>query len=362
MEKTIRFGIWGTGAIAQQLAADFDLATGALLHAVGSRTLDRAHEFASTYGASKAYEGLDALLGDEDVDVVYIASPNFQHAADCLQCINAGKAVLCEKPLAVDEHEASAILKAARERKVFCMEAMWMRFIPAIREAKRIVDAGELGRVRLLQGNFATVMPDQLDSRFGPTQRGGGALLDLGVYLVSLAYLLLGEPDKISGMATRLPDGPDITSTIQLAWREGALADFSVSLCLDGTNDATIFGDSGRLRLTEPFYRPHRLEIKRHAATDFEKQISASREPLSRSRTPPAAMLLRRMLSPATNYVKSGNIRRSLFPGNGYQFQLREVVLCLREGQLESRLMPLDDSLAITRIMDAVRRKWEHSD
>jgi predicted dehydrogenase len=359
MEKVIRFGIWGTGAIAQQLAADFGLAHGAGLYAVGSRTLERAREFASLYGATKAYAGLDAMLADEAVDVVYIASPNHQHAADCLRCIEAGKAVLCEKPFAVDEHEATSIVRAARAQKVFCMEAMWTRFIPAIVETKRLIEAGEIGNIGLLQGNFATVMPNHSDSRFESPERGGGALLDLGVYLISLAQYLLGEPDKVAGMAVRLPNGMDLTSTIQLGWRSGAVAAFASSLSLDGTNDAVIFGAKGRVRLVEPFYRPHRLEIRRHHATDIDRVPGALGRSIGRSRRPPTAMLIRRALSPAVSYLKRGSVRRFLFPGNGYQFQLLEVVRCLREGQLESTRMPLDDSLAVLRTMDAVRKQWE---
>ena len=137
----IRWGIWGTGVIAHQVASDFRLVSGAVLHAVASRTVERAGQFASRHGIARSYGGLEPLLSDAEVDVVYVATPNYRHAEDCLACIQAGKAVLCEKPFALNLAEARQIVDAAQQRKVFCMEAMWMRFIPAVMEAKRLIDA-----------------------------------------------------------------------------------------------------------------------------------------------------------------------------------------------------------------------------
>lgn len=358
MEELIRFGVWGTGTISQQLAADIPLAEGAVLHAVASRTLDRARAFALAYKAPKAYQGLDALLADDEVDVVYIASPNHLHASDSIQCIEAGKAVLCEKPFAVSEAEARRITEAARAHNVFCMEAMWTRFIPAIRETKRLVDTGALGKVSLLQGNFMIALADESGSRFAAPESGGGALLDLGVYLISLAHYLLGEPESAQGLATLAASGADITSTIQLGWKTGALADLSVSLKLHGTDDARIIGDRGQLRIAEPFYRPHRLELKRYAAVEAAQPATIhSHENIARPR-PPAAMLLRRRLSPALAYLRRGKTHHAMFSGNGYQYQLSEVVRCLRAGLTESSIMSLADSLSVMRTMDTVRSSW----
>src|ERR1700738_1146680 len=201
MKSVFRWGIWGTGAIAHLVANDFPLANGALLHAVASRTGERAKEFASAYGAARWYEGLDSLLKDEEIDVVYVATPNHRHLEDCLACIQSGKAVLCEKPLALNLAQAQLIVHTARLHKVFCMEAMWTRFLPAVKEAKRCIDAGDIGPIRLIQGNFAYPAPWGNNSRLFDINMGGGALLERGVYLLSLAQQLLGVPYSIRGTA-----------------------------------------------------------------------------------------------------------------------------------------------------------------
>ena len=198
-ERTIKWGIWGTGSIAHAVAKDFRLVEDAVLYAVASRTAGHAKDFASEHSITTWHEGLDALLRDAKVDVIYIATPNHRHLDDCLACIRAGKAVLCEKPLALSMEQAALIADAARLYKVFCMEAMWTRFIPAVRDFKRSIESGEIGTPRLIQGNFAYSTTRGDDSRLFDIGMGGGALLDRGVYLISLAQYLLGAPDLICG-------------------------------------------------------------------------------------------------------------------------------------------------------------------
>src|SRR5450631_2072978 len=174
MNSAIRWGIWGTGAIAHSVASDFQLADGGLLHAVASRTKEHAKAFAFEHGVARWGEGLDFLLKDTEVDVVYVATPNQCHFEDCIACIRAGKAVLCEKPFALNLPQAQLIADAARLHKVFCMEAMWTRFIPAVREAKRCIDAGQFGPLRLIQGNFAYPASKGSDTRLFDIKLGGG--------------------------------------------------------------------------------------------------------------------------------------------------------------------------------------------
>ncbi len=353
MTKPIRFGIWGTGFIAQQLAADIPLVPGATLHAVASRDAARAKAFAATYKALKSYEGLAAMLADPDLDAVYLASPNHRHAPDSLQCIAAGKAVLCEKPFAVTAAEAQTVVDAARARRVFCMEAMWTRFFPAIAETKRLIASGELGRIALLQGTFASAAPPS-SSRFAPLDQGGGALLDLGVYLVSLSQHLLGEPAKVRAHATLAPGGADATSTVHLAWPDGTLATFSSSLRVNGANEFLIAGDRATLHLPDPFYSPHRLELTPQDPPR-EGPSTSTRFPKPR---PAAVRKLRRQLTPILALLRPPTTRTFHFPGNGYQFQLAEVVHCLNHGQTESSIMPLEDTLAVMRTLDKIRSSF----
>jgi len=362
--KTIRWGIWGAGAIAHQVASDFPLVGsldgGAVIHAVASRRGERAKAFAARYGAGRSYEGLGALLADAEVDAVYIATPNQCHAADAIACLEAGKGVLCEKPFALNAKQAQEVAETARRLGVFCMEGMWTRFIPALQEAKRSIDAGAIGKVRLVQGNFAHPAPVGPGSRFFDIEAGGGALLDLGVYLVSLTQWLLGVPETVRGTATMGATGVDEQSAYQLGYASGALADLAASLHVLGSNEVTIYGETGSLRLCEPFYRAHRMEMKAYA----RPVASAAEEPgaaptgLRKVLGGPGMKALRRRLSGLEGLVRGGQVKAFPFAGNGYQFELLEASRCVREGLLESKVMPLEDSLAVMRTMDALRAPW----
>jgi len=361
MKSVIRWGIWGTGAIAHSVASDFRMANGALLHAVASRTEERAKEFASEHRAARWYEGLDSLLKDTEVDVVYVATPNHRHLEDCLACIRAGKSVLCEKPFALNLAQAQLIANAARLHKVFCMEAMWTRFIPAVIEAKRCIDAGDIGPLRLIQGNFAYPTPRGNESRLFDIKLGGGALLDRGVYLVSLVQHLLGVPDLIRGATVLGPTGVDEQSSYQLVFAGGALADLAASLLVRGTNDFLICGERGSLRLYEPFFCAHRMVVQSYAYQEDVQRDSTkrgARKLVQRLRNKPTVKALRRRLGPLLEVLHRKWIRSFPFAGNGYQFELMEVNRCLREGRIESAIMPLNDSLEVMRLMDALRSQW----
>lgn len=364
MEKLIRWGIWGTGAIAHSAADDLRLVSGAVLHGVASRRVERARSFAAQHGFARFYAGLPALLDDPEIDVIYVASPNHCHLDDSLSCIQAGKALLCEKPFALDLHQAQRIVEAARQRKVFCMEAMWTRFIPAIIEAKRCLDAGMIGSIRLIQGNFSYPAPAGGEARFFDLELGGGAMLDRGVYLISLAQHLLGRPQSMSGTACLGTTGVDEQSGYQLAYAGGALADLAASLRVRGTNEVWIFGDGGILHLCEPFYRAHRLVLKLYpqqqavVGQDSRPNSGGVGRILGGARNSPTAKLLLRRLSPLRALLSHGKVRSFPFAGNGYQFQFAEVSRCLREQRYESTIMPLDDSLDVMRTMDALRAQW----
>ncbi len=357
MEKLIRWGIWGTGAIAHAVADDLRLVSGTVLHGVASRTIERARSFAAQHGAARFYTGLQSLLDDHEIDAVYVASPNHCHLDDSLSCIQAGKALLCEKPFALDFDQARRIVEAARQRKVFCMEAMWTRFIPAVIEAKRCIDAGLIGSIRLVQGNFSYPVPAGGEARFFDRELGGGAMLDRGVYLISLAQHLLGRPQSIRGTPCLGQSGVDEQSGYQLTYANGAMADFAASLRVRGTNEVWIFGDGGSLRLCEPFYRAHRLIVKSYP----QQQAVVAQNSRSNSegiRNSPTAKSLLRSFSPLREFLRRGKVRRFPFAGNGYQFQFAEVGRCLREQRNESAIMPLDDSLEVMRTMDALRAQW----
>jgi predicted dehydrogenase len=364
MANTIRWGIWGAGIIADKVANDFRFAPGNQLYAVASRTAAHAQAFAAKHGATATYESLTQLLADPNIDAVYIATPNHLHMDDCLACITAGKAVLCEKPFALSFAQAERIVAAARSQGVFCMEAMWTRFIPAVVEARRRVDAGELGAIKLITGSFAHLVPAGENGRLFDPAMGGGVLLDLGVYLVSLCQHLLGEPQSAHGTATLAATGVDTQSSYQLTYSSGTLATLSASLSVRARNEFFIAGDRGSLRLCEPFCAARRLEISQYAAPIATTSAQQTTMHGARARLTQAlhnsrlARSVLAALTPLKNKLRGQSEAHFPFPGNGYQFQLLEVSRCLAQGQTESAVMPLADSLSVMRTMDELRAQW----
>jgi len=347
--RTIRWGILGTGSVARLFARDLSRVPGAEAHAVASRSSERADTFARRLGLARAYGDAAALLADPAVDVVYVATPPAHHARHALQCLAAGKPVLCEKPFATHAAEARQVVERARTQGLFCMEAMWMRFVPALREALRQVERGAIGRVRMLLADFGVPTPESPGStRFDP-ELGGGALLDRAVYPLSLAFALLGRPDRLRAEATLAGSGVDEHVGLVLRWPGGELACLAASLSGYLSNEAVIVGSEGRLRLHEPLCRPDRLTLTAAPAPAAEGPGSGLRERLRESR---AFGWLRSRLPVGGSRAR---VLRLPCTGHGYHYEAAEVVRCLREGRSESPVMPLDESLAIVETLDAVR-------
>src|SRR5258706_11466720 len=194
MTNAIKWGILGTGAIAAQFAEALAGVAEARLHAIASRSREGAEAFARDYGVPRAYASYEELVRDPDVEVVYIATPNSAHAANAILALENGKAVLCEKPFTVDAAEAKKVIEVARQKKLFCMEGMWMRFVPAVRELVSLIRSGAIGDARMLTAGLGfPFIYDPAHRVFDP-RLGGGAMLDLGVYPLSLAFHLFGRP------------------------------------------------------------------------------------------------------------------------------------------------------------------------
>ena len=196
----IRWGILSTGYIARQFAEGLSTLADARIAAVGSRKPERAAEFAERYGIPRSYGSYEELAHDPDVDVLYIATPHRFHKDNTLLALAAGKAVLCEKPLTLNAAEAEVVVSTARQSKLFLMEGMWSRFIPAMVKAKQMVDDGTIGDVQIVASDFGFTAPFDPKSRLYDPELGGGSLLDVGIYPVSLASLILGPPERIASM------------------------------------------------------------------------------------------------------------------------------------------------------------------
>lgn len=366
--RTIRWGILGTGYISRAFAEGLRPLPGAQLVAIASRTLSSAQQFAREFGIAKAYGSYGELVQDAEVDVVYIGTPNSRHRDDCLLCLGAGKPVLCEKPFALNAREASEVIEFARKQHLFCMEAMWMRFLPLVQRVRQMVQSGAIGEVCTLTAEFGYPAAFDPSSRLFNRELGGGALLDRGVYPLSLAYFLLGEPESVVSQAAIATTGVDEQSSYLLKYAGGQLAMLSANLRTYASNEAVITGTRGQIRIHAPFYKPHQLSVTTFAAAgDGSSQASGGNRPSSLKQTVASAVqdnsLLQRL------YLQFGDpfLKRLRQPtktilepyaGNGYGYEATEVMRCLRSGEIESRIMPLDETLAIQKTMDEMRRQW----
>jgi predicted dehydrogenase len=315
--QTIRWGIAGPGRIAANVAADLTRSEGAELAAVGSRSTERAADFARRCGtdATRAHGSYRELLDDDGVDVVYIATPHPQHADLAVAALEAGKAVLVEKTFTATLAGAWRVVDTARRHGVFAMEAMWTRFQPAIVRAREVYEAGEIGEVRSVQADLGTVREvDPTDRLFAP-ELGGGALLDLTVYPVSFAQMVLGgTPSAVHAVASRESTGVDAENALLLSWDDGRFATAQTSFHSPSPGQARIFGTTGWIDVLPRFHHPTTIVV--HRSPD---------DPGETIELPPG--------------------------GAGYSHEIDEVNACLRAGRTESTVMPLDDTLAVQGVL-----------
>lgn len=338
-DKPFGWGIMGTGAIAGLFAADLGLLPQARIAAVHSRSLEKAKSFAASFGGAQAYDDEAAFLADPAIDAVYIATPNHLHAAQALKAIAAGKAVLIEKPIALASADAEAIARAAGERGIFAMEALWSRFLPAVRRAREQIAAGRIGKVQRIRADLSYLHSEEPGSRFFDPDLGGGAAFDLGVYPLSLALHLLGEPRAVSGSWLAAGTGVDRRSTFRLDY-PAAVAELSCGFDRNGTNRFLIEGEAGGLILEAPFLKVQRLSWYANA----DKAVAAYDRGVGS-----LARLLDRL-------PQAGRLSESfVFPGNGLQFQAQAVMAAVRAGKSACAQMPLGESAAVLRIIEAVR-------
>jgi predicted dehydrogenase len=320
MTRPLRFGILGTGYIADLFAKGLQVVEDLQIAAVGSRTQAAADAFGARFGIPRRYASYEAVAADADVDVVYVSSPHPFHKDNTLMALEAGKAVLCEKPFALNAGEAAAMIAAARERGLFLMEAMWTRFFPVMARVRELLAAGAVGDVRLLTADFGFSAPYDPAHRLFNPDLGGGALLDVGIYPLSLASMILGRPNRVTGLAELGSTGTDDQSAYLLGYSGGALALLASAVRTETPQQAVINGSAGRITIHHRFWCPTRLTLEVYGRERSEIEFS----------------LL----------------------GNGYHYQAVEVARCLRAGLTESPVMPLDETLTLMETMDTLRAQW----
>lgn len=360
MKEIIRWGILGTGHIAKQFAAGLSYVDDAQLVAVGARHKAKADAFSKQYNVPHSFGSFEELLAEPDIDVVYIATPHHVHRDHCVMALEAGKSVLCEKPFTINAVQAREVIELASEKQLFCMEAMWMRFLPAMRHMYDLVDGGSIGEPSLLRADFGVPLEFDPGGRLFDLEMAGGALLDLGVYTVSLSYKMFGAPTEIYATANMGESGVDESSTIVLKHAGGQISTLRSSIRYELTPEATVVGSKGSITIESPLYRPHKLQVRKSSPVGPVEDVQCSSSKIKKFilQTPvlqKIALHLESYLTPVTSAMGTKVIP---FVGNGYNYQVAEVNRCLKEGKLQSEIMPLNDTLGVLIVMDEIRKQW----
>jgi predicted dehydrogenase len=318
MHSPTRWGILGTGSIAKKFAEGLASVPDARLVAVGSRAAATAQAFGAQYQVPRCHASYEALARDPEVEAIYISTPHPLHCENTLLCLGEGKAVLCEKPFAINAALAQQMIGAARKRMLFLMEAMWTRYLPVMGWVRQRLP--ELGQVRLVSADFGFRAGYSRQSRLFAPELGGGALLDVGIYVLAFASMILGpHPVQLSSAACLGESGVDEQTSLLLSYADGAQATLSCAVRTTTPQEARIIGTEGTILIDAPFWKGTTATLR-----------------------------------------CGGNQVRAEFPlqGNGYNYEAAEVGRCLREGKRESAIMPLDETLAIAQLMDQARAQW----
>lgn len=320
MKKTYNWGYIGLGWIADHTASAFVYAEGANLMAAASQTPGKAEEFCKKFDIPKAYTSYEEIVNDPEIDIIYICTPVYSHREIAELCMSHRKHVICEKPLAMTAADAEAILAAQKQYNVFCMEAMWTRFIPAIQKLQQILAEGILGEVKLVHADYAIYWPYDPDYHLYNLKMGGSTLIDQGIYPLTFASLAFGSlPVRCTGLAN-LKEGIDMRSGSVLGFENGGIATITTGADIRSSWAADIFGEKGRIHVDD-FYYPKKLEIMLNDSSEVR-------------------------------------VIELPYECTGYQFEMMEVMNCVDRGELQSKVMPLETSIALTRVMDDLRHQW----
>lgn len=320
MKKIIKWGILAPGRIAHRFAKDMKETEGGIITAVASRSLDRAREFGNMYDIPNAYGSYEELVKDPNVDIVYVATPHPMHKEYSKMCMEAGKSVLCEKPITINASELEELMKCASVNKVFFMEAMWTRFLPSIVKLREIIENGDIGEVRMITANFGYRTGWDPYGRALNNELGGGALLDVGIYPISFVSMILGtNPTQIMGAAHIGETRVDEQFSAVLSYKGGEIASVQAAVRTNTPHDAWIMGTKGSIHMPE-FYKAKELNL----------------------------------------YFENGEQHKIEVPykSSGFSYEIDEAMECLRNGKLESNIMSQIESLEIMKILDELRKRW----
>lgn len=316
--KIIRWGILGSGYIARRFALDLKLVEGAQLTAIGSRSLLLAQQFADEFNVPNYFGSYEELAQSGDVDVVYVATPHTLHHHNTLMCLNNNKAVLCEKPFAINSRDTEEMIALARKKNLFLMDALWTKFHPHYIKMLEMVKGGALGDIKLVLSNFGYTVTPEHSTRLLDPALGGGSILDIGIYNIFTALDVLGMPDAIDVKIVATDGGIDEQCAIVFTYNNGAMASLFSTFRTTLATEAEICGTKARLKLTPDFYT---------AASNVELYADGARQDISVERE----------------------------SGFGYQYEARHVGECLRGGLTESPVVSHEYTQMLMRLLDKIR-------
>lgn len=322
MIKQIQWGIMGTGRIANAFAEGLQNTSNGELQAIGSRNQESAQKFAKRWNIPTVYNSYEGLASSTSVDAVYIATPHTEHAKNAILCMTQGKAVLCEKPFAVNSEQVRSMIEKSREHNVLLMEGMWSRFPPLMRKIRNIIKNNEMGEIRTIHADFG-FKPENNDPKgrlFNP-ELAGGSLLDVGIYPISLAFMINGKPDSIVSEWTRGKTGVDEQASIVFKYANGSMAVLHSSIQSDTGQEAFVSGTKGTIRIHKQCWKPQIMTLT-DSRTGESKKVE------------------------------------SPFIGNGFNYEAEHFGQLLIEGKKESPIMPLEESISIISTLDDIRKIW----
>jgi predicted dehydrogenase len=323
MQTRYNWGIIGAGRIANSFAAGLKELSNAKCYVIAARSRERAETFREKHGFEKACGSYEEMLADPAVDIVYISTTNNLHFKHTMMCLEAGKAVLCEKPFASNPEQVQQMVAKAREKNVFLMEALWSRFLPSMMQFKAEMQQGTIGQPLLLQCDFGFIAPFDPERRIYKPELGGGSVPDIGIYPLFTALYLFGVPVEIQVTSVPAPTGTDWTTSILLKHPGKEISLLVSSFEMNLSNEARLYGAGGYLKLHRMFHMPTRLSVKLNEGEETEIPIHST--------------------------------------GNGYNYEAAEVMACLDQGLTESPNLPLQFSIELMQVLDTVCRLAETS-
>lgn len=320
--NVFKWGIIGPGQIAKEFAGDIKLAAyeGHIIQSVLGNTLEKAKAFAEEQKTPQYFDNLNAFLEQSDINAVYIATPHTLHYEEVLQCLAHKIPVLCEKPLAINRQQVQQMIDAAVQHKTFLMEGMWIRFLPSIKKVLSLIEEDAVGKILCVKADMSYRAPRDPDNRFFDPEKGGGSLLDLGIYPVYLAHLLLGKPQTIQAWARLTNQFIDEACAALFHYPNGAYAVIESSLVIETEWQATIYGDKGKIKIMRPWNEM------------------------------PSAIVVEPYGGKATTH-------QCEWQGRGLQYEVDEVYACLQKGIIESEHFCHHFSLDLIDTMDDIRRQ-----